>query len=527
MGRFYQTAKPEFVNDFIYQPPWELMQQALTQEQNNYDVSLAKADLFKDLNINYIEDPIEKQRVAEKQNYYATRADELTNSLKNAGNDWKKILPQLNDLKKELSTDYKTGDIHNFETSAANYKAMEEQLKLIKDPARKEAARQDFLKTWGAGDPNRDKSNIFNSRQVYDKQDPTGEFLTEWTKNFDADSISSAFASSNGKYINTSRKDVEIRKGAEQAYEKFIQAKGYQPYLEQEQRLGFGNYFDEGNKLIPFTDPRSSGYEQAKYVGLSDYRKETKADADKKADPIYLAKLDFEYKLGLAKAAAQTPPPIALSKDTSFYYNNTVEGKNVVFQYNSQKARIAQTLGAKDPSQYDKYIDMVRNNPTKYPKTFQAITTLDRELNSSMRAGAEYFRQKGFDQKQIDKVEAVFDQKGLNTVLSAKPGYIDFGSEKVKGKDNKMYDVQYFSKGANKGEKVTLTSLIGTNLNIPGYRNTKIKDIEVVDGTAGFMPAASTDGQSGVSTTVLITPEIGEPFYKEYYIPNDPLNMGF
>ena len=62
---------------------------------------------------------------------------------------------------------------------------------------------------------------------------------------------------------------------------------------------------------------------------------------------------------------------------------------------------------------------------------------------------------------------------------------------------------------------------------IPGYKGAKIKNIEIVEGTAAFMPAADTDGKSGVTTTVLITPDVGEPFYSEFYIGGDPLNIGF
>ena len=29
MGRFYKTAVPEFVENYIYQPPWELAKQAM------------------------------------------------------------------------------------------------------------------------------------------------------------------------------------------------------------------------------------------------------------------------------------------------------------------------------------------------------------------------------------------------------------------------------------------------------------------------------------------------------------------
>ena len=36
MGRFYETTKPNFVDDFIYQPPWEMIQQNNILKAQNY-----------------------------------------------------------------------------------------------------------------------------------------------------------------------------------------------------------------------------------------------------------------------------------------------------------------------------------------------------------------------------------------------------------------------------------------------------------------------------------------------------------
>jgi hypothetical protein len=520
MGRFYQTAKPQFIEDMIYQPPWELMKEALGAEQDRYDVAVAKADMFNHVDVNYIDDPVERQKVADKQAYYAERADALTQKFQSAtGNDWAKSMPELNKLRRELEQDYKTGDIHKIQESADQYAKMEEHLKTIKDPVMKQKAKESFMSQWQAN-PNRSIDKTFSYNDIYDKKDVTGEFLDEWTKEnkFPPNVISSAFAKTNGRYINSGKKDIEIREGAAKAYEQFVQAKGYEPYLKQEEQFGLGKYFDNG-KLMPFTDPRSSGYEQANYVGLSDYRKESKADADLKEDAYGLAALDFRNKMYLAQYAASKAKdaPISATRDASFYYKYTPEGKAVVVEYNKKKGQLAQALGAKSPAEYDKYIDVVRNNPEKYPTQFKYLTTLDNTLNVNQRSGTDYMKNLGLSQDQLDIVDDKFSAKGVEQTLQRKSGYLDFGLTES-GKHT-MY-----GKGTAQGKKMNINSLVGTVM--PGT-NDKIATVEMVEGTVSYMPGTESDGTSGVGVTVRLTTESGKEIYPEFYISGDPLNIGF
>lgn len=523
MGRFYKTAKPEFIDDFTYQPPWELMKEALGQEQQSYDASLAKADLFKNIDINYIDDPVERQKVKEKQDLYALRADELTKKLQSSGNDWKSVLPEINNLKREVESDYKTGDISKIEKSAANYKAMEDHLKTIKDPVRKEAARQAFLNEWKKN-PNRSIDNTFQSNEIYDKQDPTGEFLAE-LKNSKADIYAKATATSNGRYIDTKSLSTEELKGLKEAYASFVKAKNYEPYFKQEQQFGLGKYFDEQGNLLSIDDPNGSMHQQGEYIKNFEY-KQQKAEAKKDEDQYGLLAAQEassmrlkQYEYTLAKANQPQELPITFNKDTSFYYNYTKEGKEVVQKYKANIANLATQIGAKDPKDYDKYMTAIRNNPSKYPAQFKELQRLDNMLNVNMTAGTQYFKNLGFNQKQIDYVDTKFKQKGVEKILSNKEGYLDFGS--INGK-------QFYNEGLNKGEKVTLSSLKGKSIDaIPGYKGDKISNIEIVEGTAAFMPAADISSKSGTVATVKITPENGEPFYSEFYIGNDPLNVGF
>ena len=58
MGRFFQTAPTQFVEDFIYQPPWEIIQQNNLLEAKGYESQQKDINLLKNLSIPVWKDPI-------------------------------------------------------------------------------------------------------------------------------------------------------------------------------------------------------------------------------------------------------------------------------------------------------------------------------------------------------------------------------------------------------------------------------------------------------------------------------------
>jgi len=521
MGRFYKTAKPEFINDFIYQPPWELMQEALSQRQQSYDATLAKADLGNNINMDYIDDEVERQKVQEIQNSIAQKAKDFTQRLYDSGDNWERIIPEIENFKREIEANYKTGDISKIQKSAASFKAMEEHLKTIKDPTIKEAARNHFLEKWREN-PNRSLDKTFESNEIYDKQDIMGKFLED-LKLRKPEISEKIQESRKGGYINFGTLTTEVLDGLKEDYFNFIKANNYEPYLRQQENFGLGKYFDAQNKLLNIDDTSSSLYSQGEYAKGFEYKHEN-LDISKQVDQYEVIKAqeastkrikDYEYTL--AKSNENTPKTITFNKDASFYYNYTKEGKEVVQKYRAGIAKLANDAGVTDPAKYDEYINNIRNNPKEYPNTIREIQKLDVMFNSTQTAGTEYFKNLGLNQEQVNLIDTKFKQKGIEKTLYNKTGYIDFGTN-----DNST--TQYYS-----GEsKRTLNSLKGKSLNtLPGYEGKEISDIEIVEGTTTFMPAADVNSKSGVATTVKITPNEGTPFYAQYYISGDPLNIGF
>jgi hypothetical protein len=257
MGRYYQTAAPEFVQDIMYKPPWELAKEVLQKEQGDYDTAVAKTSLYGDVDMQHMDTPAEIENAQRIQQAYAQKSDALLEQLQSAGTDWRKAMPGLTKLGRELSADFKTGDISKLENSAAQYAAMNKHLETIKDPATKERAKQAYLNKFNQ-QARGSLDGVFSYDQTYDKKDLTGEFLAE-KKNWDDPDITSAISQwKKDGYINSKTTSTKKLEKLKQAFGDFVKAKGYEPYMQQQQKFGLGNYFDDEGNLMSVDDARSS-----------------------------------------------------------------------------------------------------------------------------------------------------------------------------------------------------------------------------------------------------------------------------
>ena len=472
MGRFYQTAKPEFVDDFIYQPPWELMQQRLQKEQNDYDVSLGTTDLLGHPDINYIEDEVEKQKVKEIQDEYNNRSLELAQKMKQAGNDWRKYLPEMNKLKRDLESDYKTGRIHNIQTSAANYAEMEKHLSTIKDPVIKERARQSFIEKWREN-PNRSLDNVFQSNEVFDKKDLTGEFLAEWSKNKEPNIISKAFAYADGKgYLHNGIEETKIREDAQKAYAEFVKAKGYEPYLQQQENFGFGKYFEDDKKtLIPFTDSRSTGFQEAAYAGLlGNYKQESKKK-DISSDSTYMGKLQLAEQR--AARQAEYNASVEDSDAAPSIISNKFLAVNTALQ-NELLNNIKNNLKGKynvniNLSNLMSTIKRIKEDPKYLPKTRKIILDTYNQMNKNAYTTKEQFYSSIGDKTKADNYIKNVEQLWKNNHKF----YIGFDGNNISGGES----------GSTSSKRFSLDD-INNSINSNGYfkiGNKKIESIELSD----------------------------------------------
>ena len=147
MGRFFQTAPTQFVEDYIYQPPWELMQQAAAKEQQIYDAAVASTKIFDNLQIDHLQGEDDVYNVKEKQRYYAENAANIAKAIQNDPSKARQYMNNIEALSKELQKDMTTGDISKIQSSVQAYKKWQEDNKKLKedDASRYTAAERAYL----------------------------------------------------------------------------------------------------------------------------------------------------------------------------------------------------------------------------------------------------------------------------------------------------------------------------------------------------------------------------------------------
>ena len=147
MGRFFQTAPTQFVEDYIYQPPWELIQQAAAKEQQIYDAAVASTKIFDNLQIDHLQGEDDVYNVKEKQRYYAENAANIAKAIQNDPSKARQYMSNIEALQNELQKDMTSGDLSHIVGSAQAYKKWQEDNKKLKEdePGRYAAAERAYL----------------------------------------------------------------------------------------------------------------------------------------------------------------------------------------------------------------------------------------------------------------------------------------------------------------------------------------------------------------------------------------------
>lgn len=282
MGRFYQTADPQFLQDFVYKPPYEILLAGLQKEQNTYDTALASTNMFNNIDIDFIDDEKERERVRQLQDKYANQTEELSGKIRGE-KDWKKYLPEIDRMSKDLHRDYSTGDIYTVQKSAANYKEMEKQLATIKDPAIKERAKQVFMDKWRESD-----RPVFEHQSVLDRRDLVADYLKTKSKG-EADKIAKAWSNPGGGYIRSGEFTEKFINDTKTDFDNWLKQPEQLSYMDQQDKmLGLESYYDKNTgELMSFDDARSSAYHSKKHaISVADFNQQDRS-ASTNTDSAY------------------------------------------------------------------------------------------------------------------------------------------------------------------------------------------------------------------------------------------------
>ena len=293
--QFLNFDKPEFVDNFVYTPPFEMMEKALKVNQEGMDTAIATANLFNNLNIDYIDDEQQRQRVGEVINKYAGKAEDIAALIKQDPSKWRQQGAALSGLKNQLAQDFQYGEIYRTQKNAENWKAFQAELdKNIKDSTTRQALKEEAMQKWRAsygpekeGGEGRWNTALYERTQAIDRPDMVNYIKGMGIKQ-DEMSLAKDLLSSSRRYdtkLNAVVGDFdkftgkygyirEVKESEKKSYDKVQRAiDGYMELPEtiafenQQQRLKEAglineNYFDEkGNRLK--TGPGSSWAGQA------------------------------------------------------------------------------------------------------------------------------------------------------------------------------------------------------------------------------------------------------------------------
>lgn len=306
--QFLNFDKPEFVNDFVYRPPFEMMDRALKVNQEGMDTAIATANLFHNLNIDYIDDEQQRQRVGELIKKYAGQADDIAALIRQDPSKWRQQGAALSGLKNQLAQDFQYGEIYRTQKNAENWKAFQAELdKNIKDPTTRQALKDEAMQKWRAsygpekeGGEGRWNTALYDKTQGIDRPDMV-KYIKEMGVTQDEINLTKDLR--NGKTYDAKLNAVvgdfdkftgeygyfrEVKESEKESYKKVQNAiNGYMAlpqtiaFEKQQERLRKAGllderyYDDEGNRL---SIGESSWAGQAQIAGQLGQKSSTRSD---------------------------------------------------------------------------------------------------------------------------------------------------------------------------------------------------------------------------------------------------------
>lgn len=251
MARFFQTAPTQFVEDFVYQPPWQLIQQATARKQQEYDNFIAQAKLFDNLPIQHLQGKDDVYNTKEKQRYYSEKANQIANLIKQDPTSVGKYAPNMEALSKELQQDFTSGDISKIQSSYTAYQQWQKDNEQLKkdDPSRYTAANAYFLNEY-AKDGGNSINKLYKGDLVTKGLDY--EALRKSISELKASSVKSTTTTPAGNLYLVERGGKKEQL-TEDELTAWLQAQVVTPEnlasLKQSQQFGLGTYTDAEGKI--------------------------------------------------------------------------------------------------------------------------------------------------------------------------------------------------------------------------------------------------------------------------------------
>ena len=404
MGRFFETAPTQFVEDFIYQPPWEIIQQNNMLKAQNYATQQQTFNLLNNLPIDFWDKP-DSELAKAKQEEYRNLTEPLIKTLQKDPNN-KQAEMQLYDITNKVYQDYTYGDLAKLRKNKEQHdKFMGYADKLA--PGDKEVfLRQmdNYLKPNQDGSMNNALTKQFDFMEHQNMIKGEDYFKTDRFKTLEADIDSNAGINIGGQWITKTSSNIEELKQAKIAedmkawvQEQNLDKNNWDKYWTQVG--GIQNLYNKEGKL---------GFEKGTYLGdmiesgsKTHAYKKSKSDKDVDENPSYArehaaslqeaaAVRQHKRDLDVARASAITPsndPSVPVYTDKLFSGHGDIETFiNNTFGNSAKKLGIT-------PRQY---MSRIRMNPDKFKGTWsmQKLEEVDKMASNLRIANKDDFEKK-------------------------------------------------------------------------------------------------------------------------------------
>lgn len=404
MGRFFETAPTQFVEDFIYQPPWEIIQQNNMLKAQDYATKQQTFNLLDNVPVDFWDKP-DSELAKTKQEEYRNLAQPLIEAFKKDPSN-KQVEMQLHDLANKVYKDYTYGDLAKLRTNKEQHdKFMGYADKLA--PGDKEVfLRQmdNYLKPNQDGSMNNALIKQFDFMEHQNMIKGEDYFKTDRFKTLEADMDSNAGVNIGGQWITKTSSNIEELKQAKIAedmkawvQEQNLDKNNWDKYWTQVG--GIQNLYNKEGKL---------GFEKGTYLGdmiesgsKTHAYKKSKSDKDVDENPAYArehaaslqeaaAVRQHKRDLDVARASAITPsndPSVPVYTDKLFSGHGDIETFiNNTFGNSAKKLGITQR----------QYMSRIRMNPDKFKGTWsmQKLEEIDKMASNLRIANKDDFEKK-------------------------------------------------------------------------------------------------------------------------------------
>lgn len=244
MGRYYQTDRPDFVQDAIMRPDYNLLERSLATTQKDYDTQQAVADKIMNINFNHLNSEEENENASTAKDYYLQNANRIASLMMADKDNYRKYLGELKDLTRELQMDFSEGAIAKMQASYNQEKQWREENKetLKTDPALYNALYREAQKGWGGNSITNGIWNQENALKNFDQQK-----IEDNIQKLTADIKKNSVQTTDGRYKTTI--DNEVKYLTEDdilnyAVNKVLSNPETLAYFRQAQRVGIGDYFN-------------------------------------------------------------------------------------------------------------------------------------------------------------------------------------------------------------------------------------------------------------------------------------------